>query len=78
MRVFKETQRFRQWWLCLILTVSTLVVITKPIVVWVQWDFEDTTFYETGFWIGSNTLFTVILLFIFFKLWVTITIFEKT
>lgn len=72
MRVFNETQRFNQWWLWLILGVSTLAVITKPIVTWVQSDFKNNAVFETGFWIGCITLFLVILLFMFMKLSVTI------
>ncbi len=72
MRVFNETQRFDQWWLWLILAVSTLSVTAKPIVVWVQSDFKNTTAFNTGFWIGCVTLVVVITLFMFFKLTVSI------
>lgn len=68
MRVFNETQRFNQWWLWLILGVSTLVVITKPMVNWVRSDFKDSSVFDTGFLIGCGTMLLVLFLFILFKL----------
>ena len=68
MRVFSETQQFTQWWLWLILAVSTLAVITKPIVTWVLSDFENSSVFNTSFWIGGGTMILVLILFIVFKL----------
>lgn len=72
MRVFNETQRFNQWWLWLILGLTSLAVTAKPVVSWVQSDFKNTAFFNTGFWIGCVALTLVIALFIFFKLSVNI------
>lgn len=68
MRVFNETQRFTQWWLWLIIAVSTLAVLTEPIINWIQSDFKNSSAFDTGFWIGCGTLFLVLLLFVLFKL----------
>lgn len=68
MRVFNETQRFNQWWLWLILGASALVVISKPIINWIQSDFKDTSAFDNGFLIGCGTMLLVLYLFILFKL----------
>jgi|AntAceMinimDraft_5_1070358.scaffolds.fasta_scaffold07167_3 hypothetical protein len=72
MRVFNETQRFTQWWLWLLLLVATLSVIGKPMLTWIQSDYKLNTTFGTGFYIGCGTLFLVVLLFILFKLKITI------
>ena len=68
MRVFNETQQFTQWWLWLILAVSTLAVITKPVVLWIASDFKNHIVFGTSFWIGGGTMILVLILFIVFKL----------
>ncbi len=72
MRVFNETQRFTQWWLWLLLLVAALSVIGKPVLTWIQSDYKLNTTFGTGFYIGCGTLFLVVLLFILFKLKITI------
>lgn len=68
MRVFNETQQFTQWWLWLVLAVSSLAVIGKPIVSWAQSDFENSGVFDISFWIGCGTMILVLLLFVLFKL----------
>ncbi len=68
MRVFNETQRFTQWWLWLVLVVTMIAALAKPIVAWAQSNFKDNSVFDTSFWISCATMFLVLLLFNLFKL----------